>query len=77
MSDGVATVTKHKQVADIEAPSMAPHYEGHRERLRERFLAGGANAMPDYELMELVLFAAIQRRDTKPLAKALIATFES
>jgi DNA repair protein RadC len=53
----------------------APHYLGHRERLRERFLAGGAEAMPDYELLELVLFAAIPRRDVKPLAKALIARF--
>jgi DNA repair protein RadC len=42
--------------------------------LRERFLAG-ADAMPDYELLELVLFAAIPRRDVKPLAKALIARF--
>jgi DNA repair protein RadC len=45
--------------------------------LRERFLTGGADAMPDYELMELALFAAIPRRDVKPLAKALIARFGS
>lgn len=50
---------------------------GHRERLRERFLEGRADAMPDYELMELVLFAAIPRRDVKPLAKQLIAQFGS
>jgi DNA repair protein RadC len=43
--------------------------------LRERFLAGGAEALPDYEMMELVLFAAIPRRDVKPLAKALIERF--
>jgi DNA repair protein RadC len=54
----------------------SPH-SGHRERLRERFLKGGADAMPDYELLELVLFAAVPRRDTKPLAKALIARFGS
>ncbi len=54
-----------------------PHYLGHRERLRQRFLMGGADAMPDYELMELALFAAIPRRDVKPLAKALIAHFGS
>jgi DNA repair protein RadC len=53
----------------------APHYLGHRERLRDRFLAGGVDAMPDYELMELTLFAAIPRRDVKPLAKALIERF--
>jgi DNA repair protein RadC len=50
---------------------------GHRERLRERFLEGRADAVPDYELMELVLFAAISRRDVKPLAKQLIAQFGS
>jgi DNA repair protein RadC len=50
---------------------------GHRERLRERFLSGGADAIPDYELLELVLFAALPRRDVKPLAKALIAKFGS
>ena len=50
---------------------------GHRERLRARFLKGGADAMPDYELLELTLFAAIPRRDTKPLAKALLARFGS
>jgi DNA repair protein RadC len=57
--------------------SVEPHYTGHRERLRERFLAGGPDAMPDYELMELVLCAAIPRRDVKPLAKQLIARFGS
>ena len=50
---------------------------GHRERLRERFAKGGADAMPDYELLELTLFAAIPRRDTKPMAKALLARFGS
>ena len=50
---------------------------GHRERLRSRFLKGGADAMPDYELLELTLFAVIPRRDTKPLAKALLARFGS
>jgi DNA repair protein RadC len=55
----------------------APHYVGHRERLRERFLAAGADALPDYELLELVLFAALPRRDVKPLAKALLAQFGS
>ncbi|SLN30402.1 hypothetical protein ROA7450_01323 [Roseovarius albus] len=48
----------------------------HRKRLRERFLSGGAQAMPDYELLELVLFRAIPRRDVKPLARALIDQFE-
>jgi DNA repair protein RadC len=56
--------------------SVSPH-AGHRERLRARFLKGGADALPDYELLELTLFAAVPRRDTKPLAKALIARFGS
>jgi DNA repair protein RadC len=50
---------------------------GHRERLRARFFAGGASAMPDYELLELTLFAAVPRRDTKPLARSLLARFGS
>jgi DNA repair protein RadC len=50
---------------------------GHRQRLRERFLRGGGDALADYELLELVLCAALPRRDTKPLAKHLIAKFGS
>ena len=50
---------------------------GHRERLRSRFRDGGADAMPDYELLEMTLFAALPRRDTKPLARALLARFGS
>jgi DNA repair protein RadC len=56
-----------------EAPK--PHYLGHRERLRKRFREGGADALPDYELLELILFRALPRRDTKPLAKAVLARF--
>ncbi len=52
-----------------------PHYWGHRQRLRDRFLGGGHAAMPEYELLELVLFDAIPRIDVKPLAKALLAVF--
>lgn len=47
----------------------------HRQRLRSRFLDGGAQAMPDYEMLELVLFRAIPRRDVKPLARALMDRF--
>lgn len=54
-----------------------PHYWGHRQRLRDRFLAGDDTALPDYELLELLLFFGIQRIDTKPLAKALLARFGS
>lgn len=62
-----------KEVAPVEKP----HYHGHRDRLRERFLAGGPDALPDYELLELLLFRLIPRVDTKPIAKALIARFGS
>lgn len=47
----------------------------HRARLRERFMVGGAGAMPDYELLELILFRAIPRQDVKPLARRLIDQF--
>ena len=50
---------------------------GHRDRLRQRLLKGGAEALADYEVLEFLLFAAIPRGDTKPLAKALIAHFGS
>jgi DNA repair protein RadC len=62
---------------DESGNSEIPHYRGHRQRLRERFVAGGAGALPDYELLELLLFLSIPQRDTKPLAKALIAHFGS
>jgi DNA repair protein RadC len=54
-----------------------PHFLGHRDRLRQRFRENGGNTLPDYELLELVLFRALPRRDTKPLAKELIAKFGS
>jgi DNA repair protein RadC len=52
-----------------------PHHAGHRDRLRARFLRSGAGAMEDYELIEMLLFAAIPRRDVKPLAKDLLKKF--
>ena len=54
-----------------------PHYSGHRDRLRARFLKGGVDALQDYEILELILFSAIPRRDVKPLAKSLIQSFGS
>jgi DNA repair protein RadC len=50
---------------------------GHRERLRARFVAGGPDPLPDYELLELLLFRSLPRRDVKPIAKRLIARFGS
>jgi DNA repair protein RadC len=55
----------------------APHYHGHRKRLRDRFTEAGSGAVSDYELLELVLFRALPRRDVKPLAKALVERFGS
>jgi DNA repair protein RadC len=60
-----------------EKPDDKPHYHGHRERLRERFRNAGPDALSDYELLELTLFAALPRRDTKPLAKTLLKKFGS
>ncbi len=54
-----------------------PHYHGHRERLRSRFREAGAEALADYELLELVLFRAVPQRDVKPLAKEMIERFGS
>jgi DNA repair protein RadC len=60
-----------------DQPAETPHYHGHRERLRERFYSAGPDALSDYELLEMALFPALPRRDTKPLAKALIKKFGS
>lgn len=66
--------------APDSTPASAPvapaaHYLGHRERLRQRFQAGGSSALADYELLEMALFRALPRRDTKPIAKALMKRF--
>ena len=75
-SSGVARVRR----AAYSGPTMPeakkkPHYHGHRLRLRERFRKAGADALADYELMEMVLFMANARGDVKPLAKTLIDRF--
>jgi DNA repair protein RadC len=66
-----------KRESEREPAAALPHYHGHRERLRARFRAVGPDALSDYELLEAVLFRALPRRDVKPLAKTLIATFGS
>ena len=58
-----------------ESPGDLPHFLGHRDRLKARFRERGADALADYELLELILFQALPRRDTKPIAKALLARF--
>ena len=61
---------------EVLIPGKQPSYiRDHRKRLRDRFLSGGAQALPDYEMLELVLFRAIPRRDVKPLARQLLDRF--
>jgi len=62
-------------MAKAGKPAPASDHAGHRGRLRERFLKGGADALADYELLEMLLFQAMPRRDTKPLAKRLLTKF--
>ena len=60
----------------VPLPGRLPSYiKDHRARLRARFMEGGAQAMPDYELLELMLFRSIPRQDVKPLARLLLDTF--
>jgi DNA repair protein RadC len=58
-------------------PEPEPGHAGHRQRLKHRFVSGGTDAVADYELLELLLFSAIPRRDTKPVAKRLLERFGS
>lgn len=57
------------------APADDAHYHGHRDRLRTRYRDHGDTALADYEILELLLFRLIPRRDTKPIAKALLERF--
>jgi DNA repair protein RadC len=66
-----------KPLKPDEPSTETPHYHGHRMRLRERFRGAGADALSDYELLEMVLFRALPRGDVKPLAKSLIKKFGS
>jgi len=67
--------TKGDGLADV-MPAV-PHFFGHRARLRQRLIASGSEALPDYELLEVLLFAGNPRGDTKPLAKDLLQRFGS
>lgn len=57
--------------------SKKPHYHGHRDRLRTKFRDVGANALAEYELLEMLLFRTFPRKDTKPVAKDLLNEFGS
>jgi len=64
-----------EETAEPKKDGNKPHYWGHRQRLRDRFMNQGPDALADYEILELLLFYSIPRRDVKPLAKELIETF--
>jgi DNA repair protein RadC len=70
-------MSEKKSESDRGFTDAAPHYHGHRERLRDRFRQAGPDALSDYELLELLLFRALPRRDVKPLAKSLLEKFGS
>lgn len=65
------------QPQGLAEAAAVPHYKGHRDRLRQRFAEGGEAGMPDYEVLELLLFRSIPQRDIKPLAKDLVQRFGS
>src|SRR6202158_1556077 len=71
----MAAKRRPKQLRLAEASDDTPHYYGHRERLRQRLVTAGADNLPDYELVEVILFASNPRADVKPLAKGLLHRF--
>lgn len=78
--DAAGTLFSHAgdedEAVPVSLPNRLPSYiADHRKRLRQRFVEGGATAMPDYELLELLLFRSIPRQDVKPLARQLLDTF--
>jgi DNA repair protein RadC len=80
LSEAHLSLFPHRGDEDEAAPTAVPdrlpsYIADHRKRLRTRFMEGGAAAMPDYELLELVLFRAIPRQDVKPVARLLLDTF--
>lgn len=74
LADSGGRTFPEAETAD-SAKKAEPHFHGHRDRLRDRFLDAGADALADYEILELLLFSAIPRIDTKPIAKALLDRF--
>jgi len=78
----MSSFAETRSLFDDEAIEISPiqgrlpsYIKDHRRRLRDRFLSGGAAALPDYEMLELILFRAIPRQDVKPLAHALLSQF--
>lgn len=74
---GLSEVRSQSVSATKADPGAKPHFHGHRQRLREKFDTRGADALAEYEILEMLLFRTFPRLDTKPLAKALIDEFGS
>jgi len=74
LSEQLGLIDLSAPVSIRPAPTSA---EGHRERLRQRLLTAGSDSLNDQDLLELILFLALPRRDTKPIARALLARFGS
>lgn len=73
--ESMALFDPDEAVSPSKGAAQPSYLRDHRRRLRDRFLAGGADALPDYEMLELVLFRAIPRQDVKPLARKLLDRF--
>jgi DNA repair protein RadC len=78
MKGNKPTSAKERMSPSKFSKEMSPENSaaGHRQRLRARLFASGPEALHDYELLEMLLFAALPRRDVKPLAKKLMAHFQ-
>ncbi|WP_375642040.1 MULTISPECIES: DNA repair protein RadC [unclassified Bartonella] len=76
-SSPLTPVSERKSEEPQKNAQLHKHYQGHRERLRKRYLKSKGNAIEDYEYLELLLFRTIPRANTKPIAKNLIARFGS
>lgn len=66
-----------ESLPSLKIEKAIPHYVGHRNRLRKRFMSGGAKSLLDYELLELLLFYSIPRKDVKKIAKELLDRFDT
>lgn len=74
----IEKVESLNEAAEDDPNHIRPHYIGHRKRVKQRLInAGGASGFSDYELLELILFSAIPRKDVKPLAKKLLEKFKN
>lgn len=77
MVEGAKATKTSTTTSEPRAKSPTPHFHGHRDRLRNRFDSAGADALADYELLEMLLFRFLPRVDTKPVGKELLQKFGS